>query len=89
MLLCARLVDNGWQQCISDLCIYIFNVGHAFAMIAPYVDDTRAACNDATWLTLFKARLGARFKIKDLGNLSQLLDMHITRDRLARTISPD
>jgi hypothetical protein len=36
-----------------------------------------AACNDATWLASFKAQLGAWFKIKDLGNLSQLLGIEI------------
>jgi hypothetical protein len=50
-------------------------------MIALYVDDIPAVCNDATWLASFKAQLGARFKIKDLGDLSQLLGLHITRDR--------
>jgi hypothetical protein len=47
------------------------------------------ACNDATWLASFKAQRGARFKIKDMGDLSQLLGMHITRNRSARTISLD
>jgi hypothetical protein len=89
MLLRAWLVDNGWQQCVSDPCIYIFRAGHVFAMIALYVDGIPAACNDASWLTSFKARLGARFKIKELGELSQLLGMHITRNRSARTISLD
>jgi hypothetical protein len=55
-------------------------------MIALYVDDIPAPCNDPAWLTSFKARLGAKFKIKDLGALSQLLGMHITRDR-STTIS--
>jgi hypothetical protein len=36
-----------------------------------------------------KAQLDVRFKIKDMGDLSQLLGMHITRDRSARTISLD
>jgi hypothetical protein len=58
-------------------------------MIALYVDDIPAACNDAAWLASFKAQLGAQFKIKDMGSLSQLLGMHITRDRSARTISLD
>jgi hypothetical protein len=77
------------QQCVSDPCIYIFRTGHVFAVIALYVDDIPAACNDATWLASFKAHLGARFKIKDLSDLSLLLGMHITRDRSARTISLD
>jgi hypothetical protein len=70
MLLRAWLVDHGWQQCVSDPCIYILRTGHVFAMIALYVGDIPAACNDATWLAPFKAQLGARFKIKDLGDLS-------------------
>jgi hypothetical protein len=37
--------------------------------------------------TSFKAQLGALFKIMDMGDLSQLLGMHIIRDRSARTIS--
>jgi hypothetical protein len=48
MLLRAWLVDHGWQQCVSDPCIYIFRTGHVFAMIVFYVDDIPAACNDAT-----------------------------------------
>jgi hypothetical protein len=86
MLLRAWLVDNGWQQCVSDLCIYIFRAGHVFAMIALYVDDIPAACNDAAWLTSFKAQPSTRFKFKDMGDLSQLLGMRTTRDRSARTI---
>jgi hypothetical protein len=58
-------------------------------MIALYVDDIPASCNDATWLASFKAQLGAQSKIKDMGDLSQLLGVHITRDRSARTISLD
>jgi hypothetical protein len=58
-------------------------------MIALYVNDIPAARNDASWLTSFKAKLGAQFKIKDHGDLSQLLGMHITHERSARTISLD
>jgi hypothetical protein len=58
-------------------------------MIAVYMDDILAACNDTAWLTSFKARHSARFKIKDLGALPQLLGMHITRHSYARTISMD
>jgi hypothetical protein len=60
-------------------------------MIALYVYDIPAAYNDASWISSFKAQLGARFKIKvqNLSELSQLLGMHITRDRSARTVSVD
>jgi hypothetical protein len=36
-----------------------------------------------------KAKLGARFKIKYLGDLSQPLGMHVTHDKTARSISID
>jgi hypothetical protein len=55
MLLRAWLVDHGWQLCVSDPCIYIFRTGHVFAMIALYVDDILATCNDHAWLASFKA----------------------------------
>jgi hypothetical protein len=64
-----------------------FRTGTVFAMIALYVNGISAACNDATCLSSFKGRLDARFRIKDLGDLSQLLGMHITRDKPASTIS--
>jgi hypothetical protein len=72
-----------------DPCIYTFRIGDIFAIIALYVDDIPAACSDTTWMQAFKATLAARFKIKDMGDFSQMLGMHITRDRCARTISMD
>jgi hypothetical protein len=80
MLLRDWLVNTRLQQCVSDPCIYIFRTGSVFAMIALYVDDIPAACNDTAWLASFKARLIAPFAIKDLDALSQLLGMHIIPD---------
>jgi hypothetical protein len=61
------LVENGWQQCISDPCINTFRTGAAFDMIALYVNDNLASCNNATWLSSFKARLGAHIQNQGLG----------------------
>jgi hypothetical protein len=61
---------QGWRQCTSDPCIYIVRTGIVFAMIALYVDDIPAACNNPAWVTSFKAQLGAKLKIKDLDALS-------------------
>jgi hypothetical protein len=55
MLLRTWLVNHGWQQCVSDPCIYIFRTGHVFAMIALHVDDIHVASNDPAWLASFKA----------------------------------
>jgi hypothetical protein len=72
---------------MSQPFIYTSRTSDIFAMIALYVDDIPTVCNDTAWIQAFKAILGSRFKIKDLGDLSQLLGMHITRDRSVRTIS--
>jgi hypothetical protein len=42
-------------------------------MIALYVADIPAACNNPAWLTSFKAKIGAKFKTKDLGALLNCL----------------
>jgi hypothetical protein len=61
MLLRDWLINIGWQQCVSEPCIYVFRTGSVFAIITLFVDDTPAACNDTTWLNSFKAQLGAIF----------------------------
>jgi hypothetical protein len=83
------MFDHWWTEYMSDPCIYTFRTCAMFAMIALYVDDIPIACIDIAWMHAFKATLGARLKIKDLGDLSQLLGMHITRNKSARTISMD
>jgi hypothetical protein len=83
------LVDQGWTQCISDPCIYNFRTCHIFSMIAMYVYDIPTACNDTFKMHAFNITLCERFLIKDLGDLSQMLGMHITRDKTAHTISMD
>jgi hypothetical protein len=63
------LLLQGWTQCKSDPCIYIFRAPGVFAMIGVYVDDLPLACNNPTWVSQFKSTLGSRFKTKDLGEL--------------------
>jgi hypothetical protein len=83
------LVSHGWRQLMSDPCIYIFEADGVFAMIALYVDDILVACNNTAWRVAFAALVRSMFDIKDQGDLSDIIGMHITRDRAARTISLD
>jgi hypothetical protein len=55
---------------MTDPCIYTFHTGDIFAMIALHLDCIPTACNDTAWMKDVKATLGARIKIKDLGDLS-------------------
>jgi hypothetical protein len=88
-LLRDLLISNGWTQLQSEPCIYIYRHDGIFAMLGIYVDDLPLACNNTQWVVEIKRTLGQRFKIKDLSELNKLLGMHITRDRVARTISID
>jgi hypothetical protein len=58
-------------------------------MIALYVDDIRVACNSSTWRVAFTALVRSNFDIKDQGDLSDIIGMHITTDTTARTINLD
>jgi hypothetical protein len=71
------------------LCIYIFEADGVFAMIALHVDDIHVACNNSAWRVAFTALVRSMFDVKDQGDLSDIIGMHITRDREARTISLD
>jgi hypothetical protein len=83
------LVSQGWRQLMSDPCIYIFEADGVFAMIALYVDDIPLVCNNTALRVAFTALVRSRFDIKDQGDLSDIIGMHITRDRTSRTISLD
>jgi hypothetical protein len=83
------LVSHGWRQLMSDPCIYIFEANGIFAMIALYVHDIPLACNNTSWRVALTALVRYRFDIKDQGELSDIIGMHITRDRAARTTSLD
>jgi hypothetical protein len=58
-------------------------------MIALYVDDIHVACNNTAWRVAFTALVRSGFDINDQGELSDIIGMHITRDRTTRTISLD
>jgi hypothetical protein len=74
---------------MSDPCIYIFEADGVFAMIALYVDDILDACNNTAWRVAFTALVRSKFDIKDQGDMSDIIGMHIIRDIAARTISLD
>jgi hypothetical protein len=84
-----KLVSLGSRQLMSDPCIHIFEANGVFAMIALYVDNIPVACNNTAWWVAFTALACSRFDIKDQGDMSDIIGMHITRDRAARTISLD
>lgn len=85
-LLNDELVSLGWERCQSDTCLYVYRVGKVLMFLAVYVDDLVLLGNNPKGIRRMKKLLGRRFKIKDLGEVSYLLGVKISRNRSKQTI---
>jgi hypothetical protein len=74
------MASLGSRQLMSDLCIFIFEDDGLLAMIVLYVDDIPVACNNTACRVAFAALVRSRLDIKDQGELSDIIGMHITMD---------
>ena len=65
----------------------MFRVGNIICFLAISVDDMGLLGNDLHTMEDHKRLLGQRFKIKDLGEIKQLLGIGIDYNQEARTLS--
>jgi hypothetical protein len=89
----GTLLGFGYTRCKIDPCVYIkngtVNGVTVMLMLCLYVDDTIIAYNTAgesLWLA-DKHAIMLEYKIKDLGNCEWLLNLKVTRNRSARTLT--
>jgi hypothetical protein len=84
------LVSLGYMQLECDKCVFIKRTADGRMIILPlYVDDTLAVYDkqdEHIWLA-DKAAIASRYAIKDIGDCEWVLNMKLTRDRAARTIT--
>ena len=78
-LLHARLMDAGFQQCVSDMCLYWKKDGRDLVIVGVYVDDLLATGTNAPAVDRFFASLGS-LSIKDLGAVNKFLGMRVKID---------
>ena len=78
------LKKEGLKPVVEEPCLYYNDQLIVFF----YVDDIIAAYRKRNLpkLETFKEHLIGRYKIKDLGNLTQFLEIRITRDRKSKKI---
>jgi hypothetical protein len=79
----------GYHASALDECLYMKVVGDHRIYLTLYVDDTLAIYPknlESTWLE-DKAKIAAKFQIKDLGDCEWILHMELKRDRLNRIIT--
>ena len=88
-LLNEWLVTSKWKltRCRSDYCLYYANRGGKVLIVGCYVDDLVITGNCPKLIRDFKADIGSRFKITDMGELKWILGMEVERDRKKRTLT--
>ena len=81
------ITSQGFNRCAIDSSVYTRGSGSDAVILAVYVDDLLIFGNDSMFITSFKSALCNQFSTKDLGQVSDILGMTVTRDRAKRTIS--
>ena len=78
------LISIGFILLKSDTCIYIYN--HDVVIILTlYVDDLLVIGGDIQLMEKIMSKLIEKFKMTDMGDVSLVLGMQITRDREKKT----
>lgn len=83
------LLRAGYKRCIKDACIYVRRSGDTMVIVAVYVDDLLIFHNHTAWKDQLKSTLTNNFKMKDLGQASNILGINIVIDRVNHSISLD
>ena len=80
----------GFEQAKADPCVFhkVVDV-EAEMMVAVHVADIIAHAKDQATMDRFTAKLGQKFKLKDMGDAAYYMGCHITRDRKARELKLD
>ena len=81
------MVDIGFKSLKSDPCVYIYSEGGAIYVLTLDVDDVLLLGKDRKVLERIKRKLMGRFSMTDMGDVSLVLGMEVTRDRTKGTVT--
>eukprot|EP00903_Cladosiphon_okamuranus_P017600 g16211.t1 len=82
-----NLEDLGFKATKTDPCMYTLQIEGEYCILTIYVDDILITSPDKKFLARMKKKLMERFTMSDLGVVSLILGMKITRDRVKKTLS--
>ena len=71
----------------SDTCVYIYRKNGVVIILTFYVDDLLLVGADIQVIESIKQKLMKRFKMTDMGDVSLVLGMQVTRDHQQKTIT--
>lgn len=83
------LLNFGLKRSSTDQCVYYLVEGNRIFIVAVYVDDIIIFSNNNEMEKKLTKVLFEEFKMKDMGEISSVLGIRITRDRKSGTISLD
>ena len=84
-----HLSNIGFRSLKSDPCVYVFEDKTGIAIPTLYLDDMLLLGYNKQLLGKLKKKLMDRFEMTDLGDVSKVLGMNVTRDRKNGTITID
>ena len=82
-----HVVEIGFKSLKSDPCGYIYSEGGAINVLTLYVDDVLLLGKDRKVLERIKRKLIGRFSMTDIGDVSLVFGMEVTRDRTKGTVT--
>jgi hypothetical protein len=85
----SALQEMGFHRTCCDHCVFVWKRGTTHVIVLVYVDDLTIISKTKVDKDTVKAELGRRFKHHDLGPISMLLAVGITRDRSKCQLSID
>ena len=80
------LISIGFVPLKSDTCIYIYD-HDGIIILTLYVDDLLVIGGDIQLMEKIKRKLMDQFKMTDMGDVSLVLGMQVTRDRQGKTLT--
>jgi hypothetical protein len=83
----SYLREMNFVPTAADPCLYVRKDSDDLSYIALYVDDLVIATKDPQVMQQIKSELSAKYEMKDLGELQEIVGMKISRDWDAGTIT--
>ena len=81
------LIAIGFEPLKSDTCVYIYQHNRVIIILTLYVDDLLVVGASIEVIGMVKRKLMDKFKMKDMGDVSLVLGMQVTRDHENGTLT--
>jgi hypothetical protein len=84
--LCRTLTKLALKRAEANFGVFHVHIGGDIILLTIYVDDCVLTGSNVGLLTEFKQKVGTIYKLTDLGPISWLLGIKVTRDRPTKTL---